>query len=86
MHIRRGRNRRRLAGAGARCHHIGDKPSALLFVQSGLLLNRLQHKCVQGDLSALLAAATTRRLRSAAILSVVATVLVIIAPSLVLLK
>jgi hypothetical protein len=75
MHFRRGVTGAACERLGTRCHRLGDERSAL-FVQSSLMLNRLQ-----GDLSAALAAATTRRLRSAAILSVVAIGLVIIAPN-----
>ena len=45
MHIRRGVTLTASERLGTCCHRIGDKRSAL-FVQSSLMLNRLQHKCV----------------------------------------
>src|SRR5258708_25950431 len=45
MHIRRGVTLAACERLGARCHRISDKRSAL-FVQSSLMLKRLQHKSV----------------------------------------
>ena len=45
MHIRRGVTLAASECLGTCCDRIGDKRSAL-FVQSSLMLNRLQHKCM----------------------------------------
>lgn len=45
MHILRGVTLAACERLGARCYRISDKRSPL-FVQSSLMLDRLQHKCV----------------------------------------
>jgi hypothetical protein len=50
MHIRRSVTFAARESLGTRCHRIGDKRPAL-FVQSSLMLNRLQHKSVRRFIS-----------------------------------